>query len=101
MLSPDRTPSPQVRESDAVRARADTACFSITALPAPGTLPRLLNAFAQRSLIPERWHGVLTADGELQVDVQVAGMEMDVAELVAAKLRSLIDVRTVLLFQKI
>lgn len=101
MLSPDRTPFPQAQESYAVRASADTACFSITALPAPGTLPRLINAFAQRSLIPDRWHSVLTADGELQIDVQVTGMGKDVAELVAAKLRAMIDVRSVLVFQKI
>ena len=101
MLSPDRTHALQTSEYAAPFANRGTACFSITASPEPGTLPRLVAAFAQRSLVPERWHGVSTPDGELQVDIQVDGLTPDVAERVAAKLRALIDIRTVLLYQKV
>ncbi len=71
MLSSDRTQPLSSNDYAAPRAYAGTACFSITALPEPGTLPRLISAFAQRSLVPERWHGVHTPDGELQLDIQV------------------------------
>lgn len=101
MLSPDRTSSFPSNENAAPRACAGTACFSITASPEPGTLPRLATAFAQRSLVPERWHGVRSPDGELQVDIQVEGLAPDVAERIAAKLRTFIDVRAVLVYQKI
>lgn len=100
MLSPDRIPPLPSNENAAPRACAGTACFSITASPEPGTLPRLVAAFAQRSLVPERWHGVRAPDGELQLDIQVNGLTPDIAERIAAKLRSFIDVRAVLLYQK-
>lgn len=100
MLSPDRSPALQPNQYAAPFANRGTACFSITASPEPGTLPRLLGAFAQRSLVPGRWHGVNTPDGELQLDIQVDGLTPEVAERVAAKLRAFIDVRTVLLYQK-
>jgi len=100
MLSPDRTSPLPSNENAAPRACAGTACFSITALSEPGTLPRLVAAFAQRSLVPERWHGVQSPDGELQLDIQVGGLPPEVAERIAAKLRTLIDVRAVLVYQK-
>ncbi len=101
MFSPDRTRSLPSKHFAAQRASAGTACFSITASPEPGTLPRLAAAFAQRSLVPERWHGAQTPDGELQFDIQVKDLAPDVAERIAAKLRVQIDVRTVLLYQKV
>lgn len=100
MLSPDRPNTLHPSNFAAPLSNRGTACFAITASPEPGALPRLLGAFAQRSLVPERWHGVNTSDGELQVDIQVDGLTPEVAERVAAKLRALIDVRTVLLYQK-
>ncbi|MFP6758710.1 MAG: hypothetical protein VCC99_10910 [Alphaproteobacteria bacterium] len=77
-----------------------SACFSIHAMCAPGTLPRLLAPFAQRSLVPDRWHSIVSSDGELQIDVQVDGLPTRDADLIAAKLRALIDVRTVLICRK-
>ena len=81
-------------------SNADAACFSILALSEPGMLPRLIAPFAQRSLVPDRWHSNVTDDGELQVDIQVDGLAQTDADLIAAKLRSLIDVRTVLTCRK-
>ena len=95
MSVPDRSteyPSPS--------SRADSACFSILAGRDPGTLPRLIAPFAQRGLVPDRWHGIVTGDGELQVDVQVDGLAPTDADLIAAKLRVLVDVRTVLTCRK-
>ena len=100
MFSPDRSQALSTQDQPARRSCAGTACFSVTASSEPGTLPRLAAAFAQRSLVPERWHGVRTPDGELQLDIQISDLEPDVAERIAAKMRSLIDVRSVLLYQK-
>ena len=79
---------------------AGSACFSIRALCAPGTLPRLLAPFAQRGIVPDRWHSIVSKNDELQVDVQVHGLANRDADLIAAKLRALIDVRTVLTCRK-
>ena len=80
---------------------AGSACFSIHDLCAPGTLPHLLARFAQRRIVPDRWHGIVSSDGELQVDVQIDGLLTGDADRIAAKLRSLIDVRTVLTCRKV
>lgn len=100
MSSPDRSQALSPDNFVDPRTFAGTACFSIVALPEPGTLPRLVGAFAQRSLVPERWHGVHTQDGELHLDVQVNGLTPEIADLLAAKLRAQIDVRTVLVYRK-
>ena len=79
-------------------ARVD--CFSVAATAGPGTLPRILEAFAQRGLVPARLHAVGDERGELAVDLQVGGLDAETAERVAARLRALVDVRAVLTYAK-
>ena len=33
-----------------------TACFSVQARAEPGVMPRVLELFAKRGLVPQRWH---------------------------------------------
>ena len=35
--------------------RRQTACFSVIATAVPGTMPRVLEIFAKRGLVPARW----------------------------------------------
>ena len=77
-----------------------SACFSIVAGCDPGTLPRLLEPFAKRSLMPDRWHSTVSNDGALYVDVQIDGLSRRDADLIAAALRAFIDVQTVLTCRK-
>ena len=65
-------------------------------------MPRVLELFAKRGLVPARFHADLAgagADG-LEIDVQVTGLECHVAEHVAACLRELFDVERVLIATK-
>jgi acetolactate synthase small subunit len=94
MSSPD---SLGARSPGAAARRMD--CFSVAAAAEAGALPRILEAFAQRGLVPARVHAVHDA-GELVVDLQASGLDAAGAELVAAKLRALIDVRAVLTYSK-
>ena len=65
-------------------------------------MPRVLELFAKRGLVPSSWHSsVGGAEGdELTIDVQVRGMEGDAADYVAACLRQLAYVDVVLTSEK-
>ena len=74
------------------------SCFSVHAPTDPGAMPRVLEVFAKRGLVPTRWHSTVSgARGEeLQMDVQVAGLDADTEERLAACLRALVCVSCVL-----
>ena len=77
-------------------------CFSVFAAPQPGVMPRVLELFAKRGLVPTRFHGDVVgagADG-LVIDLHVAGLDGGGAEHVAASLRGLFDVERVLVATK-
>lgn len=97
MSSPDSAPG--ARSPGAASARR-VDCFSVAAAAEAGALPRILEMFAQRGLVPARVHAVRDERGELVVDLQATGLDAAGAELVAAKLRALIDVRAVLTYTK-
>lgn len=79
-----------------------TWCFSVFAAPEPGVIPRVLELFAKRGLVPTRFHGDRIGDGSdgLVIDVHAAGLDADAAEHVAACLRRLVDVERVLVATK-
>jgi acetolactate synthase small subunit len=72
----------------------------VTVDATPGAVPRVLEPFARRSLVPTRWHGALDDEGEMQIDIQVAGVGRADAERIAAALRALVGVRAVLTYDK-
>lgn len=75
-----------------------TACFSIQANADPGVMSRVLELFAKRGLVPSSWHsrvgGIL--DDELIIDLQMQGMVRSEADYIAACLRQIPEVDTVL-----
>src|SRR3546814_4002179 len=83
-----------------------TACFSVVARAEPGLLPRVIELFAKRGLVPTRCHARVGArpgrdePAELTIDIQMAGMEATLAEYVAACLRQIHDVACVLTSEK-
>src|SRR6202163_1768164 len=79
-----------------------TACFSVHAHAEPGVMPRVLELFAKRGLVPSSWHSSTNGvdDGELTIDIQMRGMERELADYVAACLRQIADVEVVLISQK-
>lgn len=72
------------------------ACFSVTATASPGVMPRLLEFFAKRGLVPSEWHSRVKGS-TLSVEIQMAGMPPALAEYIAACLRQIYMVDRVLL----
>lgn len=76
---------------------APTHCFSLMAEADPGILPRVLELFAKRNLVPERWvSDRMPGGGHLTVDLQVKGLEEREAEHIARCLRQIWGVESVL-----
>lgn len=77
---------------------ATTACFSIAAFADPGVMPRVLELFAKRGLVPTAWHSRRhgTAQDELSIDIQVAELSPPEARHIAACLRQIAYVGSVL-----
>ena len=76
-----------------------TFCFAISARPEPAVMPRVLEPFAKRGLVPSRWHAVCGAPDELVIDLQVQ-LDPALVELVAASLRQIVGVESVLTSEK-
>ena len=95
------SPDPD-RRSRASQARR-VACFAIHAEAAPGVMPRVLELFAKRNLVPQRW--VSDVGGpqgrELAIDLQVSGLTPEVVDYMARCLRGLHYVDRVLTSEKL
>ncbi len=65
-------------------------------------MPRVLELFAKRGLVPARFHADATdaGSGGIEIDVQVTGLDNAAADHVAASLRGLFDVERVLVATK-
>jgi ABC-type amino acid transport substrate-binding protein len=84
-------PSPET-----LSAAAGVSAFSIRAAVDPGVMPRVLELFAKRGMVPRRWVSAVVGD-ELTIDVEVQGFPPDVAEYVANCLRQVTFVEVVLM----
>ncbi|MFC7332578.1 hypothetical protein [Rhodocista pekingensis] len=86
-------PPPEARPVDLTR----TACFHVLADPDPGTLPRLLEPFAKRGLVPSSVQvRLLELEEELSIDLQVRTLTRDESDYIARSLRAVPLVRQVL-----
>jgi len=88
------TPTPaEARPTDPHR----TACFSVMAEPDPASLPRVLEFFAKRGLVPASVQSRLfEAEECLHVDVQVRTLTREESDYIARCLRAMPLVRQVL-----
>jgi len=77
-------------------------CYSIQADADPGVMPRILELFAKRNMVPRRWVSdrVGADGGELAIDLQVEGLCPDVAAYIARCLLQLHCVERVLTSEK-
>jgi acetolactate synthase small subunit len=75
-----------------------TACFSVHAEAEPGVMPRVLALFAKRGLVPTSWHSSVSA-GELTIDLQMRGLDAATTAYIAACLRQVVSVTTVLTYE--
>lgn len=76
-----------------------TACFSVHATADPGAMPRVLELFAKRGLVPTSWISRVSGC-DLTIDVQMVGLQPDDARYFARALRQIVAVETVLLSEK-
>lgn len=88
--------------SDPAAAMDVTACFSIQARAEPSVMPRVLELFAKRGLIPARWHSDIGGRrrDELTIDLQVQGLSSAQRDHAAASLRGMVSVTSVLVSEK-
>ena len=93
----------QPSSSRTVPAPEPVACFSIQALAEPTVMPRVLELFAKRGLIPSRWHSDLGGrrQDELTIDFQISGLDRDKADLIAHAIRQFVSVTSVLTSEKL
>ncbi|MDQ7247237.1 hypothetical protein [Dongia sedimenti] len=89
------TPESQPRHS-AGRNPVPTFCLTVRTDADPGSLPRVLEVFAKRGMVPSKLFSVATGADELTVDLQVTGIDEDLGSVIANQLRSQVGIETVL-----
>jgi hypothetical protein len=92
------TTAARASRPDAVRV----ACFAVHARAEPGIMPRVLELFAKRGLVPSSWHSSTGGlnHRELTNDLQSRNMELELADYIAACLRQVVGVDIVLTSEK-
>ena len=69
--------------------------FAVQARAEPGVMPRVVELFAKRGLVPHKWHST-TAGPLLTIDVQIGGLDRDLGDYIARCMRQIVGVETVL-----
>ena len=72
-----------------------TVCFSVQAVAEPGVMPRILELFAKRGLVPQKWQSTV-AGTVLAIDVQTGELGRDTADYIARCMRQIAGVDAVL-----
>lgn len=77
---------------------ADFACFSVHAQAEPGVMPRVLELFAKRGLVPSLWHSAVCESDQsrLTIEIRISGLGQEITEYIAACLRQIASVEAVL-----
>lgn len=87
--------SSSVSETSQSVAAPAAACFTVSATASPGVMPRMLDLFAKRGLVPTEWRA--RAAGErLTVDIRMHGMAPPLADYIGRCLRQIHLVERVL-----
>jgi hypothetical protein len=78
--------------------RSPVACFFVHARSEPGVMPRVLELFAKRGLVPCKWHSDTNgpSDAALTIDLQISGLDPDTVAYVANCMRQITGVEAVL-----
>ena len=62
-------------------------------------MPRVLELFAKRGLVPDRWHSAVVQPGmTLSIDIEIGGMEQATVAYVANCMRQIAGVELVLTY---
>ena len=76
----------------------DTASFCVHAHAEPGVMPRVLELFAKRGLVPSAWQSSTSGAGQshLTIDIRMRGLGHEATDYIAACLRQIVCVEVVL-----
>jgi len=76
----------------------ETAYFSVHAAAEPGVMPRVLEHFAKRGLVPSSWRSALSGadQARLTIEIQIGGLSRETTDYIAACLRQIASVEVVL-----
>src|SRR5690349_978319 len=99
-LVPRSRPVSQPLQSADQPEAEPTHCFSVHAVAEPGVMPRVLELFAKRGLVPSSWTSRVGADQDLTIDIQTVGMSAEVADYITRCLRQIVGVQVVLASRK-
>lgn len=77
-------------------------CFSVSGMADPGLMPRIMELWAKRGLIPERWHGGrMGPDGnDVYIDIETSELDHGLARQIAEAMRCIFGVSQVLVSEK-
>jgi hypothetical protein len=80
-----------------------TACFSVHARAEPGVMPRVLELFAKRGLVPSAWRSSTSGadQNNLTIDIQMRGLGREATDYIAFCLRQIVSVEVVSTSQKL
>ena len=69
--------------------------FTVQARAEPGVMPRVMELFAKRGLVPDFWHSAVSG-AALSIEIRIAGIERDTFDYIARCMRQIVGVDTVL-----
>lgn len=77
-------------------------CYSVRGVADPGLMPRIMELWAKRGLMPERWHGVRDGvdGGDVYIDIETSELDRALAMQVAEAMRCVYGVTQVLVSEK-
>ncbi len=102
MQTQDRGHAPQTfphSTTEPVSATTEaTQCFSVQAMADPGTLPRIVEVFAKRGLVPDRIQAAKAQapKRDLVIEIDLDGYDAETARLIAQELRRQFCIEAVL-----
>ena len=64
-------------QNSSSRRQQPVQCFSVTGAADPGLMPRIMELWAKRGLVPDRWHGGRAGPGGCDVDIDIETSELD------------------------
>jgi acetolactate synthase small subunit len=81
---------------------SETSCFSVHARAEPGVMPRVLELFAKRGLVPSLWRSAVSGADQprLTIEVEMSGLARDRTDYIAACMRQIASVDAVLTWHR-
>jgi hypothetical protein len=73
----------------------EVVCYSVAAVAEPGTLSRVVEYFALNGIVPDFVRARRYITGRMIIDIRVAGLEAQRADVIAHKIRNCVLVHSV------